>query len=166
MSKAFYLKYSSLEESLPLVDVGWGKNQPVKPWGPVLSGLVQTFSAEQGILGEWGFLSSHQDGLLRLHSPLKPRLPHERGEHACTHQSPGDSLRCPFAGRYRYLSHAAHPHPTPSTESRTTYSSPGLPSYSKPPIVCFPKLIYVPSFMTFDIFSSTDAIIHLTFFFY
>lgn len=92
VSKSFYLKYSSLEESLPLVDVGWGKNEPVKPWGPVLSRLVQTFSAEQGILGEWGFLSSHQDCLLRLHSPLKPRLLHERRERACTHQSPGDSL--------------------------------------------------------------------------
>ena len=66
-------------------------------------------------------------------------------------------LTYPFAGRHSYFSGSLHSHPNPFTGHSITCSSPGLLSYSKPPIthpaISQNSITYVPPFLTLDISS-------------
>ena len=171
--KSSCLKYSGLEESLPLVANGrgrWGGCRLGKePAGKILGPHTvraggDLLSVEQGLSPCWGFISLVAPGP----SALCKQCCSTRGGHACR-PACGQSPYIPSAARCRYRSAVLHSHPTPSTgclppralqASRLIQSPPSpIPLFSK-----IQSFMYHPSRLwTFPV--TTDAIIHVPFFF-
>lgn len=163
MLKSSCLKYSGLEESLPLGAkgrgscgrggrggrLGWGNSQLEKSWGSTLSGLVETHSLWSRVSYRAGDISLITPGC----SPLSEinAAPQEGAMLADI-----SLLTYPLlTGMDTILMVFIPPH-TPRW-APTTYSSPGLPFYSKRPIT-YPTIsqnliIYVPPFETLGISS-------------